>query len=279
MATLARYQAFALDNAGNVLASPTVEVRDEGTASLVPLFSDRAGASGISNPFTGGSDGLVAFHVAGGVYKVTVTLGATVRTFRYVAIGTAAEHDFVITSNPPSDDGAALGSTSLKWSDLFLASGAVIDFNSGDVTITHSSNLLTFNDPISLPSLQGSVIASQAEEVAASSVVKVTTPGRQHFHPGSLKAWGTGDTNGNRLDFYNVSSITDGGAGDTSFNFSTVFANAFSGFVATARTDSTLITRVTNSNTGASLVRVLVSNTSGTATDPNETSMAAPGTQ
>jgi hypothetical protein len=45
---------------------------------------------------------------------------------------------------PDATDGAALGSTSLMWSDLFLASGAVINFNSGDVTITHSSNALTF---------------------------------------------------------------------------------------------------------------------------------------
>ncbi len=51
----------------------------------------------------------------------------------------------LVGSNIPSvDDGAALGSTSYKWSDLFLASGAVINFNSGDVTITHSSNALAF---------------------------------------------------------------------------------------------------------------------------------------
>lgn len=47
------------------------------------------------------------------------------------------------SNNPQSSDGMALGSTSLMWSDLFLASGAVINFNNGDVTITHSSDLLT----------------------------------------------------------------------------------------------------------------------------------------
>lgn len=43
---------------------------------------------------------------------------------------------------PDTSDGAALGSASLMWSDLFLASGAVINFNNGDVTLTHSSNAL-----------------------------------------------------------------------------------------------------------------------------------------
>jgi len=43
---------------------------------------------------------------------------------------------------PSTNNGAALGSTDLKWSDLFLADGAVIDFNSADVTITHLTDIL-----------------------------------------------------------------------------------------------------------------------------------------
>jgi hypothetical protein len=52
-----------------------------------------------------------------------------------------------ITANtgivPDADDGAYLGQSGTAFSDLFLASGAVVNFNAGDVTLTHSANLLT----------------------------------------------------------------------------------------------------------------------------------------
>lgn len=44
---------------------------------------------------------------------------------------------------PSTDNGAPLGDLTLQWSDLFLASGAVINFNNGDVTLTHSTNTIT----------------------------------------------------------------------------------------------------------------------------------------
>ena len=47
------------------------------------------------------------------------------------------------TLSPHASDGLALGTSSLMWSDLFLASGGVINFNNGDMTITHNSNQLT----------------------------------------------------------------------------------------------------------------------------------------
>lgn len=62
-------------------------------------------------------------------------------------------------ANPISDDGGALGTTSLKWSDLFLASASVINFASGDVTITHSSNKLDIDGGVadfgSTPTVNG----------------------------------------------------------------------------------------------------------------------------
>ena len=46
---------------------------------------------------------------------------------------------------PSTSDGQALGTSSLMFSDVFLASGSVVNFNNGDVTLTHGSNLLTLD--------------------------------------------------------------------------------------------------------------------------------------
>src|SRR3990167_9002560 len=50
-----------------------------------------------------------------------------------------------------TSDGAALGSSTKMWSDLFLASGGIINWNNGNATITHSIGLLTSNVDIAVP--------------------------------------------------------------------------------------------------------------------------------
>jgi len=47
---------------------------------------------------------------------------------------------------PSTNDGLVLGTGNKGFSDLFLASGAVINFGAGNVTLTHSSNVLTLAD-------------------------------------------------------------------------------------------------------------------------------------
>ena len=47
--------------------------------------------------------------------------------------------------SPVTSDGVALGTGSLMWSDIFLASGSVVNFNNGDVALTHSSNAVTLS--------------------------------------------------------------------------------------------------------------------------------------
>lgn len=60
------------------------------------------------------------------------------------AINSAGEMQLTASAlSPTTNDGLALGTTTLMWADLFLASGGVINFNNGDVTVTHSADTLT----------------------------------------------------------------------------------------------------------------------------------------
>ena len=52
--------------------------------------------------------------------------------------------------SPVTSDGNALGTASLMWSDLFLASGGIINWNNGNYTLTHSAGLLTANGALTL---------------------------------------------------------------------------------------------------------------------------------
>ena len=72
-------------------------------------------------------------------------------TWRKVIVsGSNAELNHISSSGniiPITTDGGSLGSAGLNWSDLFLDSGAVINFDNGNVTLTHTSGkLLTSGD-------------------------------------------------------------------------------------------------------------------------------------
>jgi hypothetical protein len=76
-----------------------------------------------------GTKTLVATDVA------TLSSLTAVGTITTLIIGTKA--------NPDADDGATLGQSGTGWSDLFLASGAVINHNAGSTTLTGGVNTWT----------------------------------------------------------------------------------------------------------------------------------------
>lgn len=65
-------------------------------------------------------------------------------TLQFNIAGTGEVQITASATTPATTDSNALGSATLMWSDLFLASGAVINFNNGNATITHSTGLVTF---------------------------------------------------------------------------------------------------------------------------------------
>ena len=95
---LARWQGTIVDNVGNIQPRASVTVRREVIGSpLASLFGDRDGLVPTGNPITADADGYAFFHVAGGAYRITASLGGFAREWRYVAIGLAAESDSLTT--------------------------------------------------------------------------------------------------------------------------------------------------------------------------------------
>ena len=71
----------------------------------------------------------------------------------YITINVGGTTELTLNATnlyPQASDGLALGKSDKMWSDLFLASGAVINFDNGNVTLTHANNTLTLADSKSL---------------------------------------------------------------------------------------------------------------------------------
>lgn len=82
------------DDEGNLLTGPVpIRVVPEFGTELPQLYSDWLGVSALGNGFVN-DGGRVAFHVAGGVYKITAApAGMTPRVLRHVGIGLAGGTD------------------------------------------------------------------------------------------------------------------------------------------------------------------------------------------
>lgn len=74
---------------------------------------------------------------------------------------------------------------------------------------------------------QGQPVATQAEMETATATNRTVTPGRVRDHPGVCKFWAMaiGDGTGIQL-FYNLTSMTDTGAGQCTFTIATDFSSA-----------------------------------------------------
>jgi hypothetical protein len=127
---------------------------------LARVFENESETITIKNPmvFTGGVSISGAAVTAGanvfaGVQQISdatdTTSGGTGSLFtaggvgitKALYVGTTIKSGGAVL--PATSDVAALGSGSLMWSDLFLASGAVINFNNSNLLITHSAGILT----------------------------------------------------------------------------------------------------------------------------------------
>ncbi len=121
------------------------------------------------------------------------------------------------------------------------------------------------------------LIATQANQEAASDLTVAVTPGRLHLHPSACKMWATVYGDGTAASSYNVGGITDVGSGQVFFSAAVAFSDA-----------ATTVPVLTVDNNGTALaVQCNMANTvtaacsakttAGTLTDPQTWSIACFG--
>jgi len=154
--------------------------------------------------------------------------------------------------SPVTSDGVALGTGSLMWSDLFLASGSVVNFNNGDVTLTHTSNTLTVAGGSLVATVTGDVtgdLTGNADTATLATTVTITDNESTNENNAVIFTAG-GDTDGGNLGLESDGNLTYNPSSGTLT--ATAFSGALTGNVtgtADVATVATTVTITDNENT------------------------------
>ena len=205
-------------NIGSASDTDAISIASTGvvTFSQSPVFPD-GGVPFDDLDIDGGTDiGADLFN--SDLFIVDYGAGGTNRKVEASRIKTYIGSDF---SNPASADGDSLGTSSLEWSDLYLADGGVIYFgNDQEITLTHAADdglvlkhvgtgdgkepSLTFqagDNDIAVNDVLGSIFFQAPDEGAGTDAVLVAA-GIEAVSEGNFAA----DNNATKLSFKTAAS-------------------------------------------------------------------------
>lgn len=135
---------------GGTTIDPTAHLHQYDSSGTV-THRIQSGASAFDISMTS-SGAFITNTVANGALNYTTTGASSYHgwTVNSVEVGRLSSSGMTVLGvlTPYTNDGSALGTTALQWSDLFLATGAVINIANGNYTVTHSSGLLTLNGSV-----------------------------------------------------------------------------------------------------------------------------------
>lgn len=127
------------DTGDTIMAALAVELKSADvptTGGVVGRVYFAADGDDLGSPLYLGDEGKPSSDVGDTYAQIIGQVLARDRIMLNVT-GSATGPTFSTTITPDVSDGAALGTGSLMWSDLFLANGGVINFNNGAMKLTH----------------------------------------------------------------------------------------------------------------------------------------------
>jgi hypothetical protein len=167
--------AVATGNDGQVLTSAG--------ANAVPTFEDLPAGSAPSGAQTAITTILNAGAKLGRDSQNLIDFATTDNKI-ILRVNNVDEVELVENAlSPVTSNGVSLGTSSLMWSDAFLATGSVLNFNNGNMTVTHSDTVLT---------VAGGTLATGEIKVAAQQ--KIYLDGGSHTY--------IVEENANQLEIY-----------------------------------------------------------------------------
>ncbi len=127
------------------LSATLLNALTDETGTGVAVFATSPTISGVT--LSGSPTAAGATWTSLGTVTTADINGGTIDGVTIGGASAGAITGTTITANtgfmPDANDGAYLGQSGTAFSDLFLASGGVINFNAGDVTLTHAADTLT----------------------------------------------------------------------------------------------------------------------------------------
>jgi hypothetical protein len=159
------------------------------------------------------------------------------------------------SADPATNGGDSLGTLALQWFNLFLFTGSAINFNSGDVTITHSSNTLDFAGATTGYRFASGPITPSTNGGIALGTTSLGFSGA-NFATGATINWGAGDV----IETHSANALAWTGA-SSGYSFDATVTDTQS----TNGTATGFAAR--NSSTGSSAVARIALGNNSSATD------------
>jgi len=214
-----------------------------------------AGLTVGTTTITGGTTTRILYDNAGVLGEYTITGSGT-----QVAMATAPT--FVTSITTPSvlataNDSGALGASGTAFSDLFLASGAVINFDAGNSVITHSSAVLTVSTGDLHVTTAGTNTASVVT-VGGTQTLTAKTLTNPTINGATLNGDVQYDGTPNTDDTWNGASTNTFNAGATVAQFEAVYLSS----------SSTWLLTDADASSTAGAVMIALAGEAGTNTNP-----------